>query len=100
MLHAIGRKQRGGGDLVIHVELLQRLLASSAAVRAEPRDARARSALLAVARPLQSVLEPHLQAEEEILLPAIRAFVSVEEQDAIVRELRARRRPGEAERSR
>ncbi len=80
----------------MHVELLQRLLVVSAALRAEPGDATARAALLGVARPLQSAFEQHLQAEEEILFPAVRALVSGEEQVAMVGELRARRRSAEA----
>ncbi|MDQ2668890.1 MAG: hemerythrin domain-containing protein [Gemmatimonadota bacterium] len=93
---ACARVERMHEQHETHVELLQRLLAFSAARRAQPGDATARAALLGVARPVQSVFEPHLQAEEEILFPAIRALVSSEEQVAMVGELRARRRPAEA----
>jgi hemerythrin-like domain-containing protein len=75
----------------MHVDLLGRLLVSSAALRARPGDPDARSALHAVAHPLQSVFEPHLQAEEEIIFPAIRTLLSAEDQQAIIGELRARR---------
>ncbi|HSO40547.1 MAG TPA: hemerythrin domain-containing protein [Labilithrix sp.] len=75
----------------MHVELLARLLACSAALRAAPQDLAARAALLAVAQPLRAVFEPHLQAEEEILFPALRALLSLDEQQAILGELRERR---------
>lgn len=77
----------------LHVDLVARLLAASAALRASPRSGDARAALLAVARPLRDVFEPHLAAEEELIFPAVRALVAGAEQNAIVRELRARRSP-------
>lgn len=83
--------QRMHEQHALHVELIHRLLASSAEVRATPTDASARSALLEVASQLQADFEPHLQAEERIIFPAIGVLVSSEEQREIVSELRARR---------
>jgi iron-sulfur cluster repair protein YtfE (RIC family) len=60
-------------------------------VRARPRDPGARTALARVARHLSAEFEPHLKSEEEIVFPAIRALLSTQEQEEIVRELRARR---------
>ena len=74
-----------------HVELLERLLSCSAALRAAPHDVAARAALRAVACPLRSAFEPHLQAEEAILFPALRALLSADERQAILGELRHRR---------
>ena len=76
-----------------HAAPLRRLLDLCASLRATPRDATARAALAAVGRQLLTELEPHLEAEERIVFPAIRALLSIEEQHAIVRELRARRQP-------
>lgn len=76
----------------LHEDILGRMLASCAALRANPEAPDARGALLAVARPLWSVFEPHLEAEEQIIFPAIRALLSPEERAAIVGELRERRR--------
>lgn len=74
-----------------HVDLLRRLLELSASVRAAPEDEAARAKLHDVALELQAEFEPHLQAEERILFPAIRSLVSTKEQEVIVGELRARR---------
>jgi iron-sulfur cluster repair protein YtfE (RIC family) len=76
----------------MHDALLGRLLALTTSLRCDPTDVHARAALLAVARPLRSVLEDHLCGEEEVVFPAVRAFVSLEEQGAIVDELQKRRR--------
>lgn len=78
----------------LHVDLVARVLAASAALRSSPRDPAARASLLGVARPLRAVLEPHLVAEEEIIFPALRSLVPAPDQAAIVRELRARRSTG------
>lgn len=51
-----------------------------------------RTALAGAARELLAELEPHLAAEERIVFPAIRALLSLDEECAIVGELRARRR--------
>ncbi|MDB4934994.1 MAG: hypothetical protein JWP87_1966 [Labilithrix sp.] len=75
----------------MHVPLLERLLASSAALRADPGDTSARAALHAVAMPLRSVLEPHLRAEEDIVFPAVRELLSADEQAAVVIEMKRRR---------
>ncbi len=77
----------------MHVDILGRLLTSSAALRRQPDAATARAALLGVARPLWSVFEPHLRAEEQVIFPAVRALLTDEERVTIVTELRARRRP-------
>jgi iron-sulfur cluster repair protein YtfE (RIC family) len=76
-----------------HAPMLEALLTSSAAVRATPGDVTARSALLAAANALHAAFEPHLESEEQILFPAMRALVPLVEQAAIVSELRARRGP-------
>jgi iron-sulfur cluster repair protein YtfE (RIC family) len=75
----------------LHAEPLGRLLALGAVVRATPDDAGARAALASVGRQLTTAFEPHLEAEERVVFPAIRALVSTEEQAAILGELRARR---------
>jgi iron-sulfur cluster repair protein YtfE (RIC family) len=75
-----------------HVGPLECMLEASAAIRTAPSDASARSALHEAASRLQAELEPHLQAEESIIFPAIRERLSREEQEAIIGELRARRR--------
>jgi iron-sulfur cluster repair protein YtfE (RIC family) len=75
----------------MHESLVARLLEASAGLRRAPAATRARMTLQRVARPLHSLLERHLQAEEEILFPAIRALVSLEEQDVIEDELTKRR---------
>jgi len=75
----------------MHVALLGRLLCCSAALRQAPHDLAARAALLAVARPLRSVFEPHLRAEEEILFPALRALLSADEERVMLGELHERR---------
>jgi len=76
-----------------HAAPLRRLLAICVSLRASPGSASARIAIAATARELFTELEPHLQAEERVVFPAIRALLTPEEQLAIVRELRARRRP-------
>jgi iron-sulfur cluster repair protein YtfE (RIC family) len=84
---ALGRMHDQHG---LHVELIDRLLGASARVRATPSDPSARSALFEVASQLQAAFEPHLQAEEQIVFPAI-GELPLEEQKAIIGELRARR---------
>lgn len=75
-----------------HGALVERLCVSTAALRADPGDAKNRAMLLAVARPLELVLEAHLRAEEEIIYPAMRALIPRGELDALGRELRERAR--------
>lgn len=74
-----------------HLDLLRGLLELSAAVRMAPGDEAVRWMLHDVALELQADFEPHLQAEERIIFPAIRSLVSTKEQQDIVGELRARR---------
>ncbi|MBX3210856.1 MAG: hemerythrin domain-containing protein [Labilithrix sp.] len=73
-----------------HGALVERLCVSTAALRADPGDARNRSSLLAIARPLALVLEAHLRAEEEVIYPAMRTLIPPGELDALGRELRDR----------
>lgn len=76
-----------------HTAPQRRLLELCAALRADPRDARARGAIAGAAAHLLAELEPHLEAEERVVFPAIRTLLTLDEQRAIVGELRARRRP-------
>ena len=76
-----------------HEAPLRHLLELCARLRSTPGDAATRAALAGAGRHLLAVLEPHLEAEERVVFPAIRALLSAEEQLAIVGELRARRRP-------
>lgn len=76
-----------------HAPSLRRLLDLCATLRAAPSDASVRAALAGASRQLLAELEPHLAAEERIVFPAIRALLTLDEQRAIVGELRLRRRP-------
>ena len=51
----------------------------------------ARKELASSAKALLAAFEPHLEAEERVVFPAINALLTFDEQQAIVRELRARR---------
>ncbi len=75
----------------LHESVIERVCAATRARRADPENDHARAALLAIARPLEFVLEAHLRAEEETIFPAIRAELTSDEQDQILRELRLRR---------
>jgi iron-sulfur cluster repair protein YtfE (RIC family) len=75
-----------------HLAPLRRLRELTAAVAASPRDGEARLDLVHVARQLRADLEPHLEAEERTVFPAIQTLLTREEEQAIVSELRARRR--------
>jgi iron-sulfur cluster repair protein YtfE (RIC family) len=75
----------------LHDEPLRRVLALVASVRADPRQAPARTALARASADLKEELERHLAAEERIILPAVRELLSAEEQRAAIDELRARR---------
>ena len=75
----------------LHAPLLERLLAACVAVRAAPGEESLRASLLAAAHALDAAFAPHLQSEEEIVFPALRALVPANEQLEIVAELRARR---------
>lgn len=50
--------------------------------------------LLRVASGLEAQFQAHLTNEEEIVFPAIRSLLPPNEREAILEELRARRRPG------
>jgi len=76
-----------------HVAPLRRLLALCGSLCAAPRDAVARTEITDAGRQLLAEVEPHLEAEERIVFPAIRALLTLEEQRAIVQELRRRRQP-------
>lgn len=76
-----------------HAAPLRLLLALCASLRANPREAGARAAMSAAAHQLRTELEPHLDAEERIVFPAVRALLTHDERRAIVGELRTRRRP-------
>lgn len=65
----------------------------SATLMATPSDPSARAALAGAGRQLLAELEPHLAAEERIVFPAILVLLTLDEQRAIVDELRQRRRP-------
>lgn len=74
-----------------HGDPLGRLVALCSALGDEPEPA-LRSALREVAHPLEQELRRHLELEETRLFPEMRALLSADEQAAILRELRARRR--------
>lgn len=77
----------------LHGGCVRRLLALCTSLRATPSDASARVALATTAEQLRAAFEPHLEAEERIVFPAIRNLLSITEQQAMVLELRARRQP-------
>ncbi len=74
-----------------HAGGLEELLKYCKEVRLNPTDGAARAALTRVARYLSAEFEPHLKNEEDVIFPAIRALLPIEEQNAIRSELRARR---------
>jgi iron-sulfur cluster repair protein YtfE (RIC family) len=74
-----------------HGPKLAALLRACAAVRGAPHERALRVALLEVARELEQDFQAHLELEETVLFPAIRASLSADVQAEIVRELRARR---------
>jgi iron-sulfur cluster repair protein YtfE (RIC family) len=76
-----------------HALHLPAMLAASASVRAEPSAPDRRAALAEVAVALEQELESHLQLEETVIFPAIRALLPAAVQAEIVKELRARRSP-------
>jgi hemerythrin-like domain-containing protein len=75
----------------VHESMIERFCTLTAAVRIDPRDPGARSALASIARPLASVLRDHLDSEEQIVFPVIRATFSAQEQKMVRREIEARR---------
>ncbi|MEO6418003.1 MAG: hemerythrin domain-containing protein [Polyangiaceae bacterium] len=76
-----------------HAEPLRRMIALTTSLAGDPGDTTARAVLARVATELQQLFTPHLEAEERLIFPAIATLVPEDEQRAIVRELRARRRP-------
>jgi iron-sulfur cluster repair protein YtfE (RIC family) len=74
-----------------HEPLLRDLLERVHAVQIAPKDALARDRLGAAAAHLAAELERHLELEEQVLFPAIRAFSPAEEA-AVREEMQARRR--------
>lgn len=75
----------------LHDAPLRHVLDLAASVRADPRQTAVRAALARASAELKEELERHLVAEERIVLPAVRALLSAEEQRAAIDELRARR---------
>jgi hemerythrin-like domain-containing protein len=75
----------------LHLEIIERACRATAALRVDPESRGPRRALLAIARPMEFVLEAHLRIEEETIFPAIRDRLSREEQENVHREIRARR---------
>ena len=61
------------------------------AVAASPRDPGLRADLARLAEALRNEFADHLRGEETVVFPALRRLLSLDEQAAIVRELRARR---------
>jgi iron-sulfur cluster repair protein YtfE (RIC family) len=76
-----------------HSAPLRRLLGCCASLPSHPGDVGARAELAGVAAGLRAEFELHLEAEERVVFPAIRALLTADEQRSIVRELRARRQP-------
>ena len=75
-----------------HEPQLQRLLEICRALQASPeRIDQLRASLLSTASALDKAFSSHLEQEEQVVLPAIRALLMPEERDAILSELRARR---------
>lgn len=74
-----------------HTHPLDALLDALGEVAQAPSDEAARERLSAVAGPLRDDLLEHLALEETVIFPAIRAHLTGEHEDTILRELRARR---------
>lgn len=75
-----------------HAAVIRQLRTLCASLGTSPRDATTRAALAHTARLLAVAILPHLEAEERVVFPAIRTLLTIDEQRAIVAELRARRR--------
>jgi iron-sulfur cluster repair protein YtfE (RIC family) len=77
-----------------HGEPLARLLEACGTLSGEPGALeRVRPALLAAAADLEAHFAVHLEAEERVVFPAIRAHLDPEARARIAQELRARRAP-------
>ena len=75
-----------------HEPQLERLLRTCRDLHDSPEKlAELRQSLETTASTLQRDFLQHLDMEEKVVLPAIRQFLTLEEQAAILRELRARR---------
>jgi hemerythrin-like domain-containing protein len=74
-----------------HGPLLRAFLAALRGVHDDPADLLARASLLDHARSLAQTFGEHLDGEERILFPALRARLPPETQGQILAELRARR---------
>lgn len=75
-----------------HAPMLAALLHTCRTLESAPeRHADLRAALAATATALERLFTAHLEAEEAVVLPAIRDLLPAAEHDAMVHELRARR---------
>lgn len=79
------------GEHLDHRPHLDELVAASRALAQAPADEARQDRLGAIAARLARDFEAHLELEEAIILPAIRATLSAEEQAAVREEMRARR---------
>ena len=74
-------------------ELLERLLPLLVLVRNNPEALRAAAAeMCSITKALNEVFQAHLQMEEEVIFPAIRAQLAEEVREEMLREMRARRK--------
>jgi iron-sulfur cluster repair protein YtfE (RIC family) len=75
-----------------HGDAVGRVLLACSALAASPeRLPEVASSLAAAARDLARHFEPHLEREERVVFPAVRALLTPPEQDTIRAEMRARR---------
>ncbi len=75
-----------------HLAPLRAMLTTCRYLGAAPESETLRTNLAEFARRVRTEFEPHLDAEERIIFPALITFVSMDERAAMVRELRERRR--------
>lgn len=76
-----------------HAAQVAELLDALRGVEATPRGDAAHTRLVRIASHLVDAFERHLEAEERLIVPRIPILLAPEEQDAVLAELRARRRP-------
>ena len=76
-----------------HVARLTALEAALRAVHARPNEPALHRQLAAAASTLETDFEDHLALEETELFPFLEQTLSAEDQEAVIEELRARRRP-------
>jgi iron-sulfur cluster repair protein YtfE (RIC family) len=74
--------------------MIERICVQANVLQGRPDDHAGRYALASVARPLRLFLTAHLQAEEEVIFPEIRTYLSREEERLVRREMENRRRIG------